>query len=141
LYTVTTDHQSQQQVDALPVEALAPFAEARAILEIAPWNGAPYHKSKPDSPMRALTFGPAGQGDIVYLILDDLRRVDILVVVSAELTGQLSADRRGLSRARGERTVSQPIVRRASRASRPPTRNSATSRGPVNHGQQQGTMT
>jgi len=31
--------------------------------------------------MRALTFGPAGQGDIVYLILEDLRRVDILVVV------------------------------------------------------------
>jgi hypothetical protein len=31
--------------------------------------------------VRALTFGPAGQGDLVYLILDDLRRVDILVVV------------------------------------------------------------
>jgi hypothetical protein len=30
--------------------------------------------------MRALTFGPAGQGDR-YLILDDLRLVDILVVV------------------------------------------------------------
>jgi hypothetical protein len=40
LYTVTTDNQSQQQIDALPVEALAPFAEARAMLEIAPWNGA-----------------------------------------------------------------------------------------------------
>jgi hypothetical protein len=31
--------------------------------------------------MRALTFGPAGQGDVIYLILDDSRRVDILVVV------------------------------------------------------------
>lgn len=81
MYTVTTDDQSQQQVDALPAEALAPFAEARATLEVAPWNGAPYHNHKPDSPMRALTFGPAGQGDIVYLILDDRRRVDILVVV------------------------------------------------------------
>ncbi|MGH4007714.1 MAG: hypothetical protein ACRDTH_06050, partial [Pseudonocardiaceae bacterium] len=30
MYTVTTDDQSQQQVDALPAEALAPFAEARA---------------------------------------------------------------------------------------------------------------
>jgi hypothetical protein len=81
LYTVTTDDQSQQQIEALPAEALAAFAEARAVLEVAPWNGVPYHKSRPDSPMRALTFGPAGQGDIVYLILDDLRRVDILVVV------------------------------------------------------------
>jgi hypothetical protein len=44
-------------------------------LEIAPWNGAPYHKHEPASPMRALTCGPAGQGDIVHLILDDLRRV------------------------------------------------------------------
>lgn len=31
--------------------------------------------------MRALTFGPDGQGDVVYLILDDLRRIDILVVI------------------------------------------------------------
>jgi hypothetical protein len=81
LYTVTTDSQSQQQVDALPAAALAPFAEARAMLEVAPWGGVPYHRHKPDSPVRALTFGPAGQGDLVYLILDDLRRVDILVVV------------------------------------------------------------
>ncbi|MGH3852360.1 MAG: hypothetical protein ACRDR6_02440 [Pseudonocardiaceae bacterium] len=81
MYTVTTDDQSQQQVDAFPAEALAPFAEARATLEVAPWNGALYHKHKPDSPMRALTFGPAGQDDIVYLILEDRRRVDILVVV------------------------------------------------------------
>jgi hypothetical protein len=51
------------------------------MLEVAPWGGAPDHQHTPDSPRRALTFGPAGQGDIVYLILDDLRRVDILVVV------------------------------------------------------------
>jgi hypothetical protein len=65
LYTITTDNQSQQQVDELPAEALAPFAEARAMLEVAPWGGAPHHRHKPDSPMRALTFGPAGQGDLV----------------------------------------------------------------------------
>jgi hypothetical protein len=81
LYTVTTDNQSQQQIKALPAEALAPFAEARAALELAPWNGVPYNKRKPDSPMRALSFGSDAQGDIVYLILDHLRRVDILVIV------------------------------------------------------------
>ncbi len=81
MYTVTTDNQSQQQVEALPAEALAPFAEARAVLEVAPWSGVPYNERTPDSPMRALTFGPDGQGDVVYLILDDLRRVDILVVI------------------------------------------------------------
>lgn len=31
--------------------------------------------------MRALTFSPHGEGDIVYLILEDQRRVDILVVL------------------------------------------------------------
>ena len=81
MYRVTTDEQSQQQIDALPAEALVPFAEARAALELAPWNGVLYHKHRPDSPMRALTFGTHGEGDIVYLILEDQRRVDILVVL------------------------------------------------------------
>lgn len=81
MYTVTTDDRSQQQVDALPAEALAAFAEARTMLEVAPWNGTPYNTLKPDSSMRAMSFGPEGQGDIVYLILEDLRRVDVLVVL------------------------------------------------------------
>jgi hypothetical protein len=81
VYKVTTDEQSQAQIDALPASALAPFAEARAALELAPWNGAPYHRHRPDSPMRTLTFGSHGEGDIVYLILEDQRRVDILVVL------------------------------------------------------------
>ncbi|MFD1045114.1 hypothetical protein ACFQ1S_05665, partial [Kibdelosporangium lantanae] len=60
----------------------AAFAEARATLELAPWTaGTPYHEHRPDSPMRALSFGPNGQGDIVYLVIEDLRRVDLLVVL------------------------------------------------------------
>lgn len=81
MYEVTTDEQSQPQIEALPTDALAPFAEARTALEMAPWNGAPYHRNRPDSPMRALTFGPNGEGDVVYLVLEDERRVDILVVL------------------------------------------------------------
>ncbi len=81
MYEVTTDEQSQAQIDAVPAEALAPLAEARATLELAPWNGRPYHRRRPASPMRALRFGPHGEGDIVYLILEDQRRVDILVVL------------------------------------------------------------
>jgi len=65
----------------LPAEALAPFTEACAALELAPWNGAPYHRRRPESPMRTMTFGPNGEGGIVYLILEDQRRVDILVVL------------------------------------------------------------
>ncbi|HEX7662471.1 MAG TPA: hypothetical protein VF444_23650 [Pseudonocardiaceae bacterium] len=81
MYKVTTDEQSQPQINALPTEALVPFAEARTTLELAPWNGAPYNRQSPDSPMRAMSFGPDNEGDIVYLILDDQRRVDILVVL------------------------------------------------------------
>ncbi|MCC8251219.1 hypothetical protein [Saccharothrix luteola] len=61
MYTLTTDETSRRQVDALPAEALAPFAELRAVLEVAPWNGQPNHRDKPDTPMRAMSFGPDGQ--------------------------------------------------------------------------------
>jgi hypothetical protein len=81
MYTATTDDTSQPQVDALPPDALDTFAEARAMLEVAPWNGDPHHRHKPDSPMRALTFGSDGQGDVVYLILDDQRPIDLLMVL------------------------------------------------------------
>lgn len=74
MYEVTTDEQSQAQIDALPADALAPFAEARAALELAPWNGRPYHRRQLDSPMRTLTFGSRGEGDIVYLILESAPR-------------------------------------------------------------------
>jgi hypothetical protein len=40
VYRVTTDERSQPQIDALPPKALAPFAEAHAALETAPWGGA-----------------------------------------------------------------------------------------------------
>ncbi|WP_461123455.1 hypothetical protein [Saccharothrix stipae] len=81
MYTVTTDDVSQPQVDALPPEALAPFAEARTTLEVAPWHGRPYHRRSPDGPMRVLAFGPDGRGSLVYLVLDDQRRVDLLLVL------------------------------------------------------------
>jgi hypothetical protein len=81
VYKVTTDEQSQPQIDALPPDALAPFADAHAALELVPWNGEPYHRNRPDSPMRTLMFGSNREGCIVYLILEDQRRVDILVVL------------------------------------------------------------
>jgi hypothetical protein len=81
LYTVTLDDESEQQVDSLPPAALAPFAELWAMLEVTPWNGDPFNKLKPDSPMRGQAFGQNHEGMAVYLILEDQRRVDLLVVV------------------------------------------------------------
>jgi len=78
LYTVETDEQAQQQVAALPPEALPAYAEARALLEVSPWAGTPYHRRKPDGPLRTVALGNAGM--VTYLILDDQRRVDVLQV-------------------------------------------------------------
>ncbi|MDQ3989066.1 MAG: hypothetical protein M3291_07695 [Actinomycetota bacterium] len=78
VYRVTTDQQSQPQIDALPSDALAPFAEVRTTLEVAPWGGDTLNDDNPDAPVRTLAFGPDRQGLVTYLILDEQRRVDVL---------------------------------------------------------------
>ena len=80
MYRVNTDEWVQQQVDHLPVEMFASYAEVRTLLEIKPWSGDPVNGQYPDAPVRMLTFGH-GSGLVTYLILDDQRRVDVLQVV------------------------------------------------------------
>jgi hypothetical protein len=41
VYRVNTDEWVQQQVDRLPAEALASYAELRTLLEVKPWSGDP----------------------------------------------------------------------------------------------------
>jgi hypothetical protein len=79
LYTVTTDDESGPQIAALPAEALAAWAEARVLLEVNPWASDSYNRRNPDAPLRSLAFGSAGMA--IYLILEDLRRVDVVRVV------------------------------------------------------------
>jgi len=81
VYRVTTDERSQPQVDALPAEALVAFAEARAMLEVAPWGGDPFDDENADAPVRTLPFGVIHQGLLTYLILERERRVDLLDVL------------------------------------------------------------
>jgi len=81
VYRLTTDEQSQPQIDALPSDALAPFAEARTLLEVAPWGGDSLNDDNPDAPVRSLAFGPTHQGLVTYLIVERQRRVDVLDVV------------------------------------------------------------
>lgn len=68
----------QEQVAALPASALSACAEARTLLEVAPWSGSPYRKEKPDGPMRTLAFGSSG--GVAYLILGRERDVHVLLV-------------------------------------------------------------
>ena len=81
MYEVSPDEQSRPQIDALPAPALPFFAEVCATLELAPWNGSPINDAFPDAPVRTLAFGPDHQGLVTYLVLEDLRRVDILKVL------------------------------------------------------------
>lgn len=78
MYTVVTDEQAQPHVDALPADALAAYAELCVVLETAPWSGRAYNRDNPDGPMRLRSFATYGQ--VVYLILEDQRRVDVLLV-------------------------------------------------------------
>lgn len=81
MYDVTTDEQSHAQIMALPNDALGFLTEARATLEVAPWNGDPFVDDRPDGPVRTLLFGPHREGMITYLILENQRRVDLLKVI------------------------------------------------------------
>jgi hypothetical protein len=78
VYRVELDGPAQEQVDALPVEALGAFTELGVALETAPWTGLPYRRDNPSGAFRILSFG--GRGQAVYLILKDQRRVDVLMV-------------------------------------------------------------
>ena len=78
-YELDVDPDARSQIMALPTHALTSLVDAMAMLELTPWNGDPLHKDNPDGAVRTLPFGRSGM--ITYLILDDLRRVDVLNVV------------------------------------------------------------
>jgi hypothetical protein len=80
LYRVETDEHAQLQVSALPAEALAAYAELRALLEVGPWSGEPVNKRNPDAEVRVLTFGAHYEGMVTYLILEHQRCVHVLQV-------------------------------------------------------------
>lgn len=68
-------------IAALPAVGLRALAEVFAVLEVAPWSGLPYNDGNPDGAMRHLVFGPGGSGEIVYVILENSRRVEAVSLV------------------------------------------------------------
>lgn len=79
MYRVRTYPEALEQVAALPGEALAGYAEALGVLKLIPWNGAPLNKDNPAGAVRTLAFGRAGIA--TYLILEEQRQVDVLIVL------------------------------------------------------------
>ena len=68
-------------IAALPAVGLRALAEVFAVLEVAPWSGPPYNDVNPDGALRHLVFGPGGSGEIVYVILENSRRVEAVTLV------------------------------------------------------------
>ncbi|MGB6164245.1 MAG: hypothetical protein WCF33_05275 [Pseudonocardiaceae bacterium] len=62
----------------MPVEALAAYAELRVVLETDPWSGRSINRDNPQGAVRVGLFGTHGM--VVYLILEDQRRVEVLLV-------------------------------------------------------------
>lgn len=80
MYTVGNSKQVNEQIAALPAEALAAFHEVTVFLQVAPWNGNPFIRERPDAPMRTQTFGDGGSGMVTYLIVEYRRLVEIVQV-------------------------------------------------------------
>jgi hypothetical protein len=79
MYRIVTDGVVAHQIAGLPGAALAGYAQTLAVLELVPWNGDPINADNPEGNVRVLPFGDAGM--VIYLILEDQQRVDVLEVV------------------------------------------------------------
>jgi len=79
-YAIDIDPAAQDAIAALPPEGLVALAETFAVLELIPWSvGRSVNPERnPDSGVRNLPFGTTGM--ITYLIVEHVRRVDILLV-------------------------------------------------------------
>ena len=81
MYSVEILPDVAEQVAALPAEALVAFAEVNVALELTPWTGDPLNREHPERNMRSMPFGSHGEGLMVYVILEDQRRVFPLKVI------------------------------------------------------------
>lgn len=81
MYRLVVYPEAQEQVAALPDEALEGYAEVLGVLELVPWSGEPQHKANPDAAVRRWVFGPSGAGQVVYLILEDQHEVHVILVL------------------------------------------------------------
>jgi hypothetical protein len=83
VYSVEWERHALDQLSALPSEAFPFYAELVTVLQVAPWSGDAYDRQRPDANMRTHAFGEHGEGLVIYLILDDQRRVVVLRVLWA----------------------------------------------------------
>ena len=80
MYQLVVYPEAQEQIAALPDDALIAYADVHGVLELKPWNGEPQHKDNPDGAVRRWPFGPGAAGHVVYLILEAQREVHVVLV-------------------------------------------------------------
>lgn len=76
MYRLSLDPIVEDQVKAVPQEALRPLAELFALLETAPWSGEPFNTSNPRGNMLTHAFGELGLA--TYLVMEDRCEVCLL---------------------------------------------------------------
>jgi hypothetical protein len=80
VYRLVFDPVVDDQVAALPVEALPAYLSLLEDLKRVPWDGGPQHSGNPDGAVRRQAFGPGAAGQVVYLILERDHEVQLLLV-------------------------------------------------------------
>ena len=76
MYRLSLDPIAEDQIAAVPQEALGPAAELFTLLETAPWSGEPFNPANPRGNMLTHAFGEYGLA--TYLVLEELREVYLL---------------------------------------------------------------
>lgn len=76
MYQLSLDPVAEDQIKAVPQEALRPLAELFTLLETAPWSGEPFNPANPRGNMLTHAFGELGLA--TYLVLEDHREVYLL---------------------------------------------------------------
>jgi hypothetical protein len=80
VYRLVVYPEAQEQIAALPDEALVDYAEVTGVLGVSPWAGLPHHRSNPDGAVRRWHFGPSSAGQVIYLVIEDIQEVHVLLV-------------------------------------------------------------
>ncbi|WP_331764125.1 hypothetical protein OG225_43475 (plasmid) [Nocardia sp. NBC_01377] len=75
MYSYEQADEVGQVLAGMPIELLEYFAELIAFLELTPWTGRPFQPRNPEGNLRKMVFGPNSEALLVYLILEEQRRV------------------------------------------------------------------
>jgi hypothetical protein len=80
VYQIVVYPDVQEQIAALPDDAIEAYVQVQDVLELTPWNGRPQNTDNPGGAVRRWAFGPGLAGQVVYLILEDQGEVHIALV-------------------------------------------------------------